>query len=443
MARSRKNRTPQEPVTANVTSLSHEGRGICKIDGKSHFVFNALPEETVEFKITSSRRNYCEGETLNVITPSAKRIEPKCKFFGLCGGCSLQHMSHEDQVSHKQQSVLEMIEHAATTTPKHILSPIIASPWGYRNRARLGVRYVNKKEKLLMGFRERAGRYLAEMDRCEILHPSVGHHFPEIIDLIASLSCYQEIPQVEVAIGDDQTALIIRHLSSLNTDDETKLLDFAKKQDYQIFTQPNKPLPIKKIWPDDNNHFLRYSLPDLNISYRFKISDFTQINPAINQQIINTALSLLDPQPNETVLDLFCGLGNFTLPLAQRCLSVVGVEGSDDMVARGYENSKLNNINNTSFYAADLFKPTTNAEWSTAKYDKILLDPPRSGAQEILEDINKLEAKQILYISCNPATLARDTEILVKHGYTLDTFGVADMFPHTTHIESIALFTKQ
>ena len=304
------------------------------------------------------------------------------------------------------------------------------------------MRYVNKKNKLLVGFREINGRYLADIDSCAVLDPRIGKKITIIRDAFAKLNGYRDIAQIEVACGDTQVAIIIRHLKPLVDEDLMQLRAFAEKENFQLYLQPGGPDTIKLYWPESSSHYLQYQLPEHNVTIDFAPNDFTQVNASINQKMIARALELLQPSANEKILDLFCGLGNFSLPLAKHGAEVIGVEGDARMVQQAQANASNNNINNAKFYAADLSQDCSHASWANTSFDKILLDPPRSGALEVMQYINKFNAKSILYISCNPATLARDSAELIKQGYRLTHAGVLDMFPHTSHVEAMALFCK-
>jgi len=430
-------------ITLEINALSHDGRGIGNVDGKTTFVHGALIGEKVLCKVVKQHRRYTEAKTLEVITPSEIRTSPTCKHFGICGGCSMQHMAVASQLAFKQQTLLEQLKHFGHVSPEEILPTISGNPLGYRKKARLGVRYVEKKGKLFVGFREKLSNFLTDIDECPVLHQSVGTKINDLSELIQSLSQYLQIPQIEVAIGDNVTALIIRHLEPLHPDDETKLSAFGKMHQFHIYLQPNPPLPLRKIWPDDGIFELQYRLHDYDIDFSFHPLSFTQVNSEMNREMVKKAIELLAPNQNESVLDLFCGLGNFTLPLAKYSKNVIGIEGSMEMVKCATENALKNQITNASFYAANLMKPDINDAWMQNTFDKILLDPPRAGAKEIIPFFPKFNAKKIVYVSCNPATLARDANILVAElGYQLKKAGIINMFPHTSHIEAIALFEK-
>jgi len=433
-----------EPITTTITSLSHDGRGIGNHLGKTAFINGALPQETVTFKMTKKHSRYFEGDLIDIISASPDRIKPGCEHFGVCGGCSMQHLQMAAQINFKQNTLLEQLRHFGRVEPEVILPPISANEWGYRRKARLGVRYVEKKGKLLVGFREKASRYLADITACPVLHASVGTRLTDLNQLISSLIQFEHIPQVEVAVGDSTTALVFRHMAELPEADLEKLRQFGKDFGFHIYLQPNTPLPITKLWPEDQNVFLTYALTDYDLEMQFYPLDFTQVNGSVNPLMIKQALALLDPQAEDTILDLFCGLGNFTLPLARHAKFVTGVEGSQDMVERATMNAEKNNLSNTAFFAANLAEiPLAKPSWMKAQYDKILIDPPRTGAKEILPLFPAFGARKIVYVSCNPATLARDAgELVNQQGYKLKKAGVINMFPHTSHIEAIALFEK-
>lgn len=429
--------------TTTILSLSHDGRGIAEINGKKIFIENALPGEEVTFVYTKRHGRYDEGKAIDILTPSPARVEPLCPHFSICGGCALQHISAPGQLQLKQDMLLEQLRHFGGAQPAEILPPLTANSWGYRHKARLGVKYVHKKAAVLVGFREKNGRFLADLRRCEVLHPKIGHLIENLKILIKDLHAYQSIPQIEVAAGDDAGALIFRHLAPLNNEDINRLIAFGQQHDIDIYLQPNKPENLRLIWPPDKPQRLTYQLPAYALTFAFHPTDFTQINPAINRQMIERALNLLEVNANDIILDLFCGLGNFTLPLAKYAGKVTGVEGSAAMIARAQENAERNNIHNVEFFVANLAESVNHAPWLKQNYNKILLDPPRTGALEIIKQLAELAAEKILYVSCNPATLARDAKELIAQGYKLTQAGIMDMFPHTQHVEAIALFIKQ
>jgi len=438
----RKKKLPTEPQQASVESLTHDGRGVARVADKTVFIDGALPDEEVLFRYTGVRRNYDEGEVLEVLKASPHRVTPACEFFTSCGGCSLQHLEPAEQIRLKQSMLLDNLRRIGKVQADEILPPLIGPIWGYRQKARLGVRYVHKKERVLVGFREKHSGLLADMTHCRILNPLIGERLDALSQLIRQLSCYKHIAQIEVAVGDEAAALIFRHLVDLTEADKQRLVDFARQYDFQVYLQPKGPDSVTLLWPETAS--LSYRLPDFDITLAFLPNDFTQVNTAINQAMINLALELLEPQATDRVLELFCGLGNFSLPLARKVQQVSAVEGDVALIERARENAVRNDIHNIDFHVANLMEEVSGLPWiRKRRYDKVLLDPPRSGALEMLPHIARLKASRIVYVSCNPATLARDAGILVnEYGYRLVKAGVMDMFPHTTHVESIALFSK-
>ena len=423
-----------------IESLSHEGRGIAHLEEKVIFVSGALPGEKVIADRTFSRAKFEEADVKEVLKPADNRISPKCEVFGICGGCSFQHLSSEDQIEAKGNWLKDAFAGQAKIEPKHWLDPLQVESWGYRRKARLGVRYVAKKEKVLVGFREKKSSFITNMNRCEVLHPSLGNHLEDLAHCIEQLSVRSQVPQIEVAIAEKDTVLILRHLEPLTAKDEQILLDCARELNITWYTQSGG---LDTVKPLDQPVVLTYSHPDHDIEMEFLPTDFTQVNFKLNQKMINLALDMLELNDEDEVIDLFCGLGNFTLPIAKHAKHVVGVEGDLGLIERAKYNAEKNNISNADFYKADLFQEVEGFEWFRGKtYNKALIDPARTGAIEIVELLPKLGVERLVYVSCNPATLARDTAKLIELGYKLDTAGVMDMFPQTAHVESIALFTK-
>lgn len=444
--RSRRQKLPQDPVEVKIESLSHEGRGVAHIDGKAIFVSGALPGEKVTFIYTSTSRKHDEGKIEAVLVASPDRVEPKCVHYDICGGCSLQHLSSDAQINYKQQSMLDSLKHLGKVEPAEVFDAITGDKWGYRRKARLGVKYVYKKDRVLVGFRERHGGFLAVMDSCEVLHESVGKKLDLFQALIYQMDSRDSTPQIEVAVGDDGIALIVRHLKPLSDKDQSMWIEFAKEHNYQLYLQPKGPDTVHCIWPTEDKPELFYEHEDFNTKVRFGPQDFFQVNSSINCQMVPRAVELLQLTGGERVLDLFCGLGNFTLPIARNAKHVTGIEGDLVMVRRARETAISNGITNTDYHACNLMGTVLELKtepWLKQKYDCILLDPPRSGAKEIIEHFAKLGAKRIVYVSCHPATLARDAgELVHTHGYKLLGAGVMDMFPQTAHVESIAVFEK-
>lgn len=445
MTRHRKSRGVQNSplMQATIESLTLEGLGVAHVDGKTVFIEGALPGEQITFRYTSHKAKHDEGKVETVLQASPERVTPKCQHFGVCGGCSWQHIAVEAQIRHKQQAMLDQLQRIGKVQPQTLFAPLTAEAWGYRRKARLGARWVRKKEKALVGFREKDGGFLAELYRCEILHPSVGEHLTDLQALVGSLEAREAIPQIEMAVGDNATALVVRHMQALSSADMDKLLAFAHAFGYQLYLQPKGPETVHCVYPDSPE--LYYAHPQFNTRVDFTPLDFFQVNQAINRQMVARALELLAPAAGDTVLDLFCGLGNFTLPLARQVQQVIGVEGDLAMVQRARAAAQANGINNTDYYACNLMGEDLQREpWlQRHRYNKILLDPPRAGAKEVIPHIGKLKAERIVYVSCDPATLARDAgELVHTHGYKLVGAGVMDMFPHTAHVESIAVFER-
>ena len=429
-----------EPFEAVIEGLSHEGRGICHHNGKIVFVFAALPGERVLARVTKSAKKYSEATVLEVLEASPHRIQPHCAYFSVCGGCSMQHVSSAYQLELKQQAVLEMMGHAGIHIGE-VIPALTSQSWGYRRKARLGVKYVLKKERLLIGFRERNQPYLADMQSCPILLDRVGQHLTDLMSLIEGLDARDKIAQIEVAADDEHCCLVLRNLISLSESDTAQLIEFARQSGFWLQLQPHGPDSIVNLYPEQQT--LRFKpLAEGDISIRFKATDFTQVNADINQQMVRQALQFLDLQTDDKVLDLFCGLGNFTLPMAQRAAQVTGVEGDQAMVSRAAENAQEHGIANTEYFASDLTQIDSKAHWMKQKYDKILLDPPRSGAFEIVERLKGMKASTIVYVSCNPSSLVRDARVLSDAGYRLTHLGLMDMFPQTAHVESMAVFKR-
>jgi 23S rRNA (uracil1939-C5)-methyltransferase len=439
----RRRSLPKEPVQAHITDLTHEGKGVTHIDGKTVFINQALPGEDVEFIYVKKHRKFDEGRLHKVINASDLRIEARCEHFYICGGCSLQHVSGEYQIQLKQKILIDNLKRIGHVESEQIRSPLTGPQWGYRRKARLGVKYVEKKQKVLIGFREKGSGLLAELNQCEVLHPAVGKRLTDLAGLIRKLSCFRAIPQIEVAVGDSSTALVIRHLEILTENDRNILVEFAKNNQLDIYLQSGGPDTILPLWPQ--NPELYYTLEQYNLRFDFLPADFVQVNSDINKKIIPLVIEALNCHKDMHVLELFCGLGNFTLPIARHVASVTAVEGEAGLIERAKVNAKNNDIKNVAYYVANLMEDTAALPWWKAeKFDCVFVDPPRSGAENVLAIISKLKIPNIVYVSCNPATLARDAGILVNdYGYKLLNTGVMDMFPHTAHVESIAVFKKE
>ncbi|MFT6555964.1 23S rRNA (uracil(1939)-C(5))-methyltransferase RlmD [Alloalcanivorax venustensis] len=443
MARRRKKQLPETPVAATIESLSHDGRGIARLDGKTTFIDNALPGEQVFFQYTFMRRKFDEGRAVEILDPSPDRVTPPCAHSLICGGCSLQHLDPAVQIQRKQAVLAEQLEHFGGLRPDRWLEPLTGPVTGYRGKARLGVKYVDAKGDTLVGFREKRNSLIADLAQCEVLIPEVGHRFRDLRALINGLDCRRRLPQIEVARGDDAVALVFRHLDPLSPADQDALVAFCRENGLQCYLQPGNESTVHRVWPEQGEERLYYRHPQADVEMAFHPSDFTQVNAEINRRMVPLALDLLEVQAHHQVLDLFCGLGNFTIPAARRAAGVVGVEASDAMVRRGYENARRNGLENLAFHAWDLDSEPKGQPWARQRYERVLLDPPRSGALEMVRMMPQFGAEKLVYVSCNPATLARDAGELVARGYRLSGAGVMDMFPHTAHVESIAVFDRR
>ena len=443
MARRRKKQLPETPVAATIESLSHDGRGIARLDGKTTFIDNALPGEQVFFQYTFMRRKFDEGRAVEILDPSPDRVTPPCAHSLICGGCSLQHLDPAVQIQRKQAVLAEQLEHFGGLRPERWLEPLTGPVTGYRGKARLGVKYVDAKGDTLVGFREKRNSLIADLAQCEVLIPEVGHRFRDLRALINGLDCRRRLPQIEVARGDDAVALVFRHLDPLSPADQDALVAFCRENGLQCYLQPGNESTVHRVWPEEGEERLYYRHPQADVEMAFHPSDFTQVNAEINRRMVPLALDLLEVEAHHQVLDLFCGLGNFTIPAARRAAGVVGVEASDAMVRRGYENARRNGLENVAFHAWDLDSEPKGQPWARQRYERVLLDPPRSGALEMVRMMPQFGAEKLVYVSCNPATLARDAGELVARGYRLSGAGVMDMFPHTAHVESIALFDRR
>ncbi|MGB4811585.1 MAG: 23S rRNA (uracil(1939)-C(5))-methyltransferase RlmD [Methylophilaceae bacterium] len=481
MARHARNRNKPlvlpEIKHAIIESLDQEGRGVAHVDGKTIFIDGALPSEKVSYQSHRIKGTYEVANVVEVLKQSNQRVTPKCPHFGLCGGCKLQHLDFAAQVAAKQRLLENDLKHIGKVQPDNMLPPLYGPTWGYRHKARLSVKYVDKKARVLVGFNEKATRYVADMNSCEVLVPCVSALIAPLQQMIAQLSIRSHLPQIELAVGEaqqiegrenDVIVLIFRIMQALNANDEAVLSAFADYHNVQVWTQTKGPDTIQPLFIPNSPKTaptLQYSLPEFNLTYPFKPNEFTQVNPQINQVMIRRAMQLLAPKAGESIADFFCGIGNFTLPIARSGASVLGLEGLANLVDRANESAALNQITHVNFGVADLFKMTAESLLTLGYFDKWLIDPPRDGAFELVKSLanntqeaaniaeGTLQASQntalsgiknprvIVYVSCNPATLARDADVLVNEkGYVLKAAGVINMFPHTAHVESIALF---
>lgn len=450
MARRSRSRSsfPQlsEVKQAVIESLDQEGRGVAHVEGKTIFIDGALPLEKVTFQSHHTKSSYEIANTVEVLKQSNQRVTPKCRHFGNCGGCKLQHLDFAAQVATKQRLLENDLWHIGKVKAENMLPPLYGPIWGYRHKARLSVKYVAKKQRVLVGFIEKGTNFVADMNSCEVLVPEVSALIEPLQHLILQLSLKDKIPQIELAVGEpmgDQTVivLILRILDALNPQDEVLLKAFSDQHAVQIWTQSKGPETIKPFYPLGAPQ-LQYSLPEFGLTYPFKPNEFTQVNPQINQVMIRRAMQLLAAQAGEKIADFFCGIGNFTLPIARSGAQVLGLEGLANLVERANESAQLNGIGNVEFGVSDLFKMTPESLSGLGHFDKWLIDPPRDGAHELVKSLTPANSPQrIVYVSCNPATLARDAgELVNEKGYQLKAAGVINMFPHTAHVESIALF---
>ena len=450
MARRSRSRSsfPQlsEVKQAVIESLDQEGRGVAHVEGKTIFIDGALPLEKVTFQSHHTKSSYEIANTVEVLKQSNQRVTPKCRHFGNCGGCKLQHLDFAAQVATKQRLLENDLWHIGKVRAENMLPPLYGPIWGYRHKARLSVKYVAKKQRVLVGFIEKGTNFVADMNSCEVLVPEVSALIEPLQHLILQLSLKDKIPQIELAVGEpmgDQPVivLILRILDALNSQDEVLLKAFSDQHAVQIWTQSKGPETIKPFYPLGAPQ-LQYSLPEFGLTYPFKPNEFTQVNPQINQVMIRRAMQLLAPQAGEKIADFFCGIGNFTLPIARSGAQVLGLEGLANLVERANESAQLNGIGNVEFGVSDLFKMTPESLSGLGHFDKWLIDPPRDGAHELVKSLTPANSPQrVVYVSCNPATLARDAgELVNEKGYRLKAAGVINMFPHTAHVESIALF---
>ena len=444
-------RIDQTPFELEITDLSHDGRGVARRPeghahaGKAVFVSGALPGERVVVRQTGRQRSFDDARTLEVLRASPDRVAPRCAHFGTCGGCALQHFDESKQIHAKQRVLLENLERIGHVAPASVLEPLVDAAWGYRRKGRFSVRRVEKKGKTLVGFREQDPRFVADIGECHTVIPQIGSRIGALAALVDGLDARRDIPQIEFIAGDPTpdfcgVALVFRHLQPLSQADRERLVGFGREHGFAIFLQPGGIDSVHALWPEDPR--LAFKLPQWDVELLFKPLDFIQVNAGLNSRMIQRTLELLAVQPGERVLDLFCGLGNFTLPLAGGAAEVVGVEGDPGLVSRARDNAAHNRLPNAQFHAADLARDLSGQPWMRAGFDRLLLDPPRSGAIEVLRQLPLKGLQRIVYVSCHPGSLARDAGYLVnERGWTLQAAGVMDMFPHTAHVESIALFT--
>jgi len=428
---------------ALIESLDNEGRGVAHVEGKAIFIEGALPGEDVEYSSYRKKPTYEQAQAVSILRASSQRVAPRCPHFGVCGGCSMQHMEPAAQTAAKQRVLEDALWHLARLRPEILFPPIAGAAWGYRHRARLSVRLVAKKGGVLVGFHEKRSSYVAVMDSCEVLPPAVSALLPRLQELVGSLSIPDRLPQIELAVGDGQIVLVLRILEALTAADEHALRAFADRHGVVFHLQTGGPDTAELFHPAAAPP-LAYTLPDFGVALRFRPTDFTQVNHGVNRMLVRRAMALLQPQAGERIADMFCGLGNFTLPIACSGASVLGVEGSRPLVDRARANAELNGLGERcEFAVANLFLATPESVAALGRFDKMLIDPPREGGIELVKSLGAEAPRRIVYVSCSPATLARDAAVLVhEKGYTLRGAGIASMFPQTSHVESIALFER-
>ena len=443
MGKRSRRKLPTEPVIVEITDLAHDGRGVGRVEGKAVFVHGALPGETVSARVIDVARKHDEAVCQEVIQASPERVEPECPWFNECGGCALQHLDHKAQLKWKHKRLVDNLERLGEVSPEQYLEPIADEPWFYRRRARLSARWVKAKDRVLVGFREPQGRFVADVGHCRVLHPDFSNRLESLSALLGRLSVSAAIPQIETASGDDGSAIVIRHLEPLSDGDMAELKQWSTDEGIAVYLQSKGPDTVYRLAPE--NHQLHYRIDEFDLELAFHPQNFVQVNGRINRKLLTRALELLDIKGDERVLDLFCGLGNFTLPLATRAAHVTGVEGASELIEAARANAIANGLDDKiELEVADLTESVADRAWYRAGFDAVLIDPPRSGALEILPVVAGSGAKRVVYVSCNPATLARDAGVLVReHGFKLVTAGIADMFPHTAHVESIALFERR
>ena len=434
---SRGAKPPGPPEEGCVAALNHDGEGVLR-GAKTAFVPGALPGERIVFQRVRRHRQHDEGALVEVLDPSPSRVNPKCAHFGICGGCAMQHLDPVAQLAAKQSELAESLLRIGRVEPERWLEPLAGPVWNYRRRARLGAKWVPKRGRVLVGFRERQKPYIAALERCEVLASPLDSLITPLSDLLTGLEAKASIPQIEAAVGEDGVLLVFRNLVELGAADRAALLAFGRAQGLRICLQPGGLDSIAAL--DGSSTTLEYRLPDEHLTFEFLPTDFIQVNGEMNRALVRRAIDLLELESSHRVLDLFCGLGNFTLPIARRVREVVGIEGEAGLVARARRNALRNQLSNASFHVANLAEPDGGSAALTGRFDRVLLDPPRAGALEVLPRLVKLGATRMVYVSCHPGTLARDVGVLcAEHGYRLVAAGVVDMFPHTTHVESIAV----
>ncbi len=429
---------------ANIIDVTLDGRGVADVEGKVVFVPFTITGEKVAFERRKKKKKFDEANLVEVLSPVSQRITPRCEYFMRCGGCSMQHINAQAQIDFKQKSVLDTLRRIGNVVPARVYPPVVDKVWGYRRRARLAVKYVAKKGRALVGFREYGAPYVTDMWHCEVLHPDVARLIAPLSDLISGFSIKDKVPQVECSVADSATALVFRILTPLSPDDQHQLEQFAQQYQVSVYLQSKGPDTVVPLNQKTDPVLLQYCLPPFDITMNFLPIDFIQVHNEINQKMVRQAVDWLSPDSADEVLDLFCGLGNFSLPVAKFAKHVLGIEGDEALVERARVNARNNGLENVAFQKENLFEVDAQCEWLQRHWDKVVIDPPRAGAREVIELLAAMLPKQVLYVSCHPGTLARDADHLVNTlGYQLDRVSVLNMFPHTGHVETMALFTRK
>ncbi|MFT5806564.1 MAG: 23S rRNA (uracil1939-C5)-methyltransferase [Moritella dasanensis] len=432
-------KSPSKAVEITIEKLDHQGLGLGRLDGKAVFVAGGLPGERVSVNIIEQKKQYAKATLRKVLSPSAQRIEPACPHYATCGGCSLQTLDSHDQADYKQAALFSLLKNFSKHDDIEFADPILSQPWEYRRTARLSVMFDRKAKQLVFGFRERNSKSLVAIEQCPVLVPALSALIQPLRKLLATLTVRRDLGHIELFAVDSGIICLLRILKPLNDKDQGLLQAFASEQQLSIYLQPETDLVVK-LTPDTPAAW--YQLADGEFKLSFTPGNFIQVNPVVNNQMVAQALDWLDLNPEDKVLDLFCGGGNFSLPVARLCHSVVGVEGIDEMVRQAQVNAIANNVDNAQFFKADLSADFSKLAWARNSFDKVLLDPARAGAAETVQYLHKLKAQKIVYVSCNPATLARDSKLLMAKHYKLTRLGMIDMFPQTGHVESMALFER-
>ena len=428
---------------ANIIDVSLDGRGVADQDGKKVFIPFAITGERVRYERLKKKKKFDEAKLVDVIKISPDRVVPRCEYFTVCGGCVAQHISAQAQIKFKQLAVLETLTRIGKVTPQRVYPPVVDRVWGYRRRARLAVKYVAKKERALVGFREKNAPYVTDMWSCEVLHPQIASLITPLSHLISALSIRDKVPQVECSVAENAVALVFRVLESPSNNDIDQLDQFAQQHSLRVYLQTkglDTVAPLQGIPFSEPLHFV---LQPSGIKIEFSPVDFVQVHSGVNQKMVRQAMHWLQLNSENSVLDLFCGLGNFSLPIAKQVAKVVGVEGDAALVSRASDNAQLNQLTNVTFEQADLFDLEQDYAWLHSGWDVVILDPPRLGAREVIERLTEINPAKVLYVSCHPGTLARDADVLVNTlGYTLERISILNMFPHTGHVETMALFVR-